>query len=172
MANANAPRGFVPYKIEAKTYRTREYDKTASAEIFKGDLLKRVADGTVERYEAGDAEPIVGVAANYSAATNTNKIAVYDDPEAEYVVETAGTFELVDRGFNCDIAAAAPGDADLGNSRQAADMATKAATVTLPLKILELANAINEQENEAGSANADIVVKINRHERAAGTAGI
>jgi hypothetical protein len=165
MANLNAPRGFVPYKKEGKCYKTREYDKTAATEIFKGDLLKRAAAGTVEPYVAGDAEPVVGVAANYSAAANTNKIAVYDDPEAEFVVETAGTFDLADRGLNADIAAAPSGDADLGFSGQAVDMATKAATATLPIKVLELANPINQEDNNAGEANADIVVKINRHER-------
>lgn len=165
MANINDPRGFSPYKKEGKCYKTREYDKTAAAEIFKGDLLKRVAAGTVERFVVGDAEPVVGVAANYSAGANTNKIAVYDDPEMEFVAETAGTFDLADRGLNADIAAAPSGDADLGFSGQAVDMATKAATATLPIKVLDLAPAINQEENSAGAVNADIIVKINRHER-------
>lgn len=175
MANLNAPRGLKPYQMEGKTVRSRNYAKTASEEIFKGDLLMRVPAGTVEQYVAGTALAagvIVGVAMHYSAAANTDPVAVMDDPEATYIAETTGTFDLVDIGLNADIGAAPAGDADLGRSAMVVDMATKAATVTLPLKIFGLAPAVNGEDNAAGAANADILVKINQTERAVGQVGI
>jgi len=51
------------------------------------------------------------------------------------------------------------------------DLATKAVTDTLPVKVMDLAPQINNNENSA-AINADLLVKVNSSERAAGTAGI
>jgi hypothetical protein len=166
MANINDPRGFIPYKKEGKLYKTRAYEKTAGELIYTGDLLKRVAAGTVSVYVVGDAEPIVGVAAHYSAAASTDPINVYDDPEMEFVCQIDATtaYAAADRGLNVDIKATPVPDTALNQSGQVIDMATKAATATLPLKVLDLAPAINQEENSE-AINADIIVKVNRSER-------
>jgi hypothetical protein len=166
MANINDPRGFIPYKKEGKLYKARAYDKTASAVIYRGDLLKRIAAGTISVYVVGDSEPIVGVAAHYSAAASTDPIHVYDDPEMEFICQVDATtaFALADRGLNVDILATPVPDTALNQSGQVIDMSTKATTATLPLKVLDLAPAINQEENSA-AINADIIVKVNRSER-------
>lgn len=165
MANTNAPRGLIPVRNAGKDIRTQPYEKTAAVEIFEGDLLKRVAAGTVQPYVAGDSEPIVGVAAHYAKAAAT-EINVYDDPEGIFRAQVDGTtaYAKADNGLNADSAAGTSGSATTLLSGQLVDMATKATTATLPLKVLDLADAINQEENSA-AINADILVKINRHEQ-------
>lgn len=172
MANIDKPRGFKLYQSEGKCLKTREYEKTAAAVINEGDLVMRVPAGTIEVYVAGTlpaAGIVVGVAAQSSSATDTDKIPVYDDAEASFVVQSADAYAVADNGLNVDIAAA-PVAVD-GRSGQEIDMATKATTATLPLKVIELAPRINQEENSAG-VNADIIVKLNSVERGAGQAGI
>ncbi len=174
MANLDAPRGLVLLQLEGKVVRTREYAKTAGQIIYKGDLVMRVPAGTVQAYVAGTAPAAgiaIGVAAHHSLAANTDKIAIIDDPEASYVMQTADAYAVADNGLNADIAAAPSANTSLNFSGQEVDMATKAATATLPLKLIELANEINGAENVAG-VNADVIVKINSVERGAGTVGI
>jgi len=170
MANIDDPRGFRPYQWEGKTYRSREYTKTAAQTIYEGDLLKRVAAGTVQVHVNGDTDPIVGVAAHYSPAADT-VMDVIDDPEVTYVAQCSGTFAAADAGSNADVAAAPSPDTDLNRSGQEVD-GTFATTATLPLKVFGLAPQINDEPNDAGAANADLLVKINQSERTAGVAGI
>ena len=169
MANIDAPRGLKLYQIEGKTARSRSYTKTAAVAIYKGALLKRVAAGTVQKHEDGDTDPIVGVAAAYAAAADS-EVFVYDDPEATFIIQSADAYAVADNGLNADIIDGTD-NASLLYSGQEIDMSSKATTATLPLKIIGLAPEINGQENAAGS-NADLLVKINAHERSAGVAGI
>jgi len=166
MANLDAPRGFIPYKNAGKTVRIGYYIKTAGEEVFQGDPVKRVAAGTVQTYAPGDTEPLIGIAARHSLAADTEELQVYDDPEQEFVVQTdTGTaFAAADIGLNADSEADHAGSATSGLSGQEIDMSTANTTATLPFKVLGLAPQINSLENAAG-VNADILVKINRHER-------
>jgi len=174
MANLDAPRGLRLLQLEGKVVRTREYAKTAGQIIYKGDLLMRVPAGTVQVYIAGTAAGAgipIGVATHHSLAAKTDPVSVTDDPEASYVIQTADAYAVADNGLNVDIAAAPSANTSLNFSGQEVAMATKAATATLPLKLIGLANEINGAENVAG-ANADVIVKINNVERGAGTTGI
>jgi len=169
MANLDTPRGFRLYQLEGKVVRAREYVKTAGQNVYEGALVKRVAAGTLQVAAPADSG-IVGVAAATSLATDPDVVMVFDDPEATFVAETTGVFAAGDEGVNVDIAAGTD-DTNLLRSGQIIDMATKATTANLPFKIIKLANPINQEENLAG-ANADVLVKLNNCERAAGTAGI
>lgn len=165
MANIDDPKGFIPYQQEGKVVRTRDYPVTTATTIYPGDPLKRVAAGTVEPYTNGDTEPVVGIAAQYSASGSDDDIAVYDDPEQTYRVQCADTFALADRGSNVDVDGSPSPDTSLLTSGYEISMATAATTATLPFKVLDLAPVINQEDNNAGEANADILVKINRSER-------
>lgn len=173
MANVDDPRGFRLYQKEGKTVRTRDYAKSAATEIFEGSLLKRVAGGTVEPAAAGDSAtlPIVGVAAHYSAAADTDPIAVIDDPEATFIAQATGTYADADNGLNADISVGTAGGPDSRRSGSEIDMGTKAATATLPFKIIERAPQINSADNDPGT-ETDLLVKLNQSERGAGTTGI
>lgn len=172
MANTSDPRGFLPYQNEGKVVRSRNYRKTASAVVYEGDLVKRVAAGTVETAGAGITAGIVGVAARTSLASD-DTVDVYDDPEGTFLCETDGSvaYAIADDGANVDIAAGTP-DTSLNRSGQIIDMSTKATTATLPFKIIGLPpQGINGVANGAG-VSATILVKLNNSERGAGTTGI
>lgn len=172
MANTDDPRGFIPVQNEGKVVRTRNYAKTASAVVYEGDLVKRVAAGTVETAGAGITAGIVGVAARTSLAADTT-VDVYDDPEGTFLCQTDAVvpYAVADNGLNADIAAGTP-DTSLNRSGQLIDMATADVTATLPFKIIGLPfQGINGAENGAG-VNATILVKLNNSERGAGTTGV
>lgn len=171
MANTNDPRGFLLYQGAGKVIRMREYAKTASAVLYPGDLLKRVAAGTVEVCGAGITAGIVGVCAAYSAAAET-VVQVYDDPDAVYQAQSDNVvaYAVADNGQNVDVAAGTP-DTSLQQSGMLVDMATKGVTATLPFKILGLAPGVNGDPNAAGT-NALLLVKINATEGHAGALGV
>jgi hypothetical protein len=171
MANTNKPRGFIPYTNNGKALRTTTYTKTASAVLYEGDLVKRVAAGTVEVCGAGVTAGIVGVAARYSPASETT-VEIYDDPGAIYLAQVDGTtaYAVADNGQNVDVAAGTP-DTTLNRSGMLIDMNTKNTTATLPFKVLGLANGINGDENAAG-VNALIKVQLNASEGKPGSTGI
>jgi len=176
MANINAPRGFKLYQLEGKVVRSREYAKTSGQDIYEGDLLMRIAAGTVSVYVAGTAPAagrVIGVAAASSLSTDADVVQVIDDPEATFICQCDATtaYAVADNGLNCDIAGSPSPDTDLSRSGQVLDLATKDVTDTLPVKVMELAPQINNNENSA-AINADLLVKVNSSERAAGTAGI
>jgi len=176
MANINAPRGFKLYQLEGKVVRSREYAKTSGQDIYEGDLLMRIPAGTVSVYVAGTAPAagrVIGVAAASSLSTDADVVQVIDDPEATFICQCDATtaYAVADNGLNCDIAGSPSPDTDLSRSGQVLDLATKDVTDTLPVKVMELAPQINNNENSA-AINADLLVKVNSSERAAGTAGI
>lgn len=171
MANTADPRGFILVKAGGKETQQNNYAKTASAVVYEGDLVKRVAAGTVEVCGAGVTAGIVGIAARTSLAADTT-VDVYDDPDAEFVCQSDATtaYAVAMNGLNTDIAAGTP-DTSLNRSGQVLDLNTAATTATLPIKVLGLAAGINGGENGAG-INALLRVKLNNTEAKAGTTGV
>jgi len=171
MANTNDPRGFLPYKAGGKEMIARPYAKTASAVLYPGDLVKRVAAGTVEVCGAGVTAGIVGVCAAYAAAADADAY-VFDDPAITYIGQCDGTtaYAVADNGQNVDVAAGTP-DTGLRTSGMLIDMNTKNTTATLPFKILGLAPGVNGGENAAG-VNALLILKLNAIEAKPGSTGV
>lgn len=165
MANANNPFGFALIKTEGKECRVKKYAKTTGAALFPGDAVKLVSAGTVSVAAAGDA--IVGIAAEYVASAGA-EIMVYDDPEAEFMVQCeGGAFAAADVGQNINIAANA-GDSTLKQSNHTVDIATLATTSTHQFKILGL---MDRGENAVGNY-AIVRVKPNSHQFKAGVTGV
>lgn len=170
MANVVGPFGFRLYQLEGKVVRTRNYAKTASQVVYEGALVKRVAAGTVEVSGAG-ITTVVGIAARTSLAADTT-VDVYDDPEATFIAQCDGTtaYAVADNGQNVDIAAGTD-NTTLARSGQVIDMATKATTAGLPLKIIGLAPTYNGVDNAAGTS-ANLLVVLNQSERGPGAVGV
>lgn len=164
MPNPNMPFGFEPIKTDGKENKVSYYEKEASA-IYRGDALHMTATGKVQVAAAG--EVICGIAAESKSAASTDKIAVYDDPDQEFMVQMSGVFAQTDVGLNADIVANAP-DTVLSHSKHELDTTTEAVTAALQFKILGLMpRGVN-----AMGANAIAVVKPNNHLKSAGVAGI
>lgn len=165
MANTNRPYGFIVADSEGKQFRARPYKKESGSAIFAGDVVKRNAAGTVEVATAGDV--IVGVAAEYKAATSTADILVYDDPECVFECMALGSFAQADV-FQIANIDATTGDTSLLTSKQSLALSTKGTEATKQFVILGL---VENQENVVGSY-ARIKVKPNLHFLKAGVAGL
>ncbi len=167
---------------------------TDASVVMVGDLVKLAGDGrtptgvpTITRAVAGDA--VVGVVVgiplsgqgdvngvpdvsnlnvfNYRRANTAQYVMVVDDPMAEFVAQAsaAGSFTTADIGLNVNFRATA-GNTTTGTSGMDIDMATKATTATLPLKIIGYQYRM---DNAIGDAFIDLRVKINNHQYASGT---
>lgn len=165
MANPNKPFGFEVIKTDGKEAKVSYFVKKTGSAIYPGDCVKLASTGDVEVAAAGDV--ICGVAAEYKAATSTDKIAVYADPELEFMVQTTGSYAAADVGLNADLSAGTA-DSTLKKSGMAIDTTTQATTATLQFKILGL---LEKGENAVGNY-AIIRVKPNNHAFKAGVAGV
>lgn len=147
MANTNAPFGLAPHKGEGCEHRVRYYKKTAAGNIYLGDAVKMVAAGTVEVAAAGDV--IIGVAAETKLANEaTGKIAVFDDPNAEFIAQITGAWaDPADIGQCYNIVANAA-DTSLKRSKHELDYSSGGVTATLQFKVLGL---LDRGSNAAGS---------------------
>jgi len=82
MANADKPAGFkVGYTKHGGPARMSRYHTSGTLPIYAGDIVVNNAAGRVQSLVASsDADPVVGVAATYTASTDTaTEVFVYDD---------------------------------------------------------------------------------------------
>jgi hypothetical protein len=109
--------------------------------------------------------------AGYGAASTAYYVLVDDDPDTLFEIQedaVGGALAITDVGLNADFIVAA-GNAYTKRSGVMLDTSTKATTAGLPLKIIGVTPRPN---NEVGSANSKVLVKINLHTEAHGAAGI
>lgn len=171
MANLDKPHGFRPV---AGPYREREYEKDASATaVGGGDIVVQEADGYIARAAASFTKA-VGVALTPSPASTAGKVLVSDHPETIFEGQTDGSSggggadlnAQAAIGLNANIVDGTPVN---GHSIQEIDQDSGATTSTLPIKILRLYKAVN---NEFGDFNR-LEFTINNHlYGSAGTDGI
>lgn len=165
MANADVPMGLVPYTADGKQYRIRRYPKKSGNAIYKYDAVKADAAGTVD--VATNTGALLGVAMEYKAATDTSDIAIMDDPEAVFMIQTAGAIAATGVFQNAKLVATA-GDAATGLSAMELDSSDHDTTSTLQLRIL---GKVPKENNDYGSF-VDLLVQINNHQLRAGTTGV
>jgi hypothetical protein len=158
MANTDNPFGLIPFKTEGKEHRVRYWKKTAASTIYRGDVLTLAAAGTAGVAAAGN--PVLGVAAEHKAANeSTGLIAVYDDPDAEFICQIDGAWSDPDDIGQCYNILANAGDATRKQSNHELDYSTGDVTATLQFKVLGL---LARGTNAAGS-NAIVRVKPQSH---------
>ena len=162
MANKDIVDGAKPY---GPVLRIRPYK--AESAVYPGDLVKQNANGTVEQCAATNAS--IGVAMTYAAAAAD--VLVADHPDQEFVMQAddATINEQADLGLNYDITVAAA-NTTYRRSGMEVDASTQNTTATLPIKVLRLLPAV---DNEFG-ANCKVICKINNHQLGShtGTAGV
>lgn len=171
-----------PQNARISEYFVPATDGTA---IFLGDAVKSggTADSntgrpTVAQAAAGDTirgvvvgiNPIKGVAVgsenlnrNYRPASTAMYLLVCDDPDAVFEIQedaVGGTLALTAVGENADLIVGS-GSTGTGLSGMQLDTSTHATTNTLALRILGFAERV---DNTPASANAKVLVKINKHE--------
>ena len=154
---------------------------TYGTAIFNGDFVKLVASGTIE-LDAGTATlASVGVfmGCSYTDPTSgqktfsdqwpasnaaTDAVAyVLDDPNVVFQMQADEAMNTTDRGLNCDVIQTA-GSTSIGKSRNAIDGDSCAATLTLPLRIIDWVDgpkSLAPAGTTASDAYPDVIVKFN-----------
>lgn len=179
------------YTGQANVYFVPASDATV---IMAGDLVKLSGDArsptgvpTVTRHAAGATEAAVGVVVGilftgvgdmanvppvtdintpvYRRASTDRYLLVADDPGLVFEAQATGTLATADIGLNAAPSAAA-GSTVTGNSGFSVDLSTKAATATLPLKIVGFPQ---RPDNNIGDAFVNVYVRINNHQLNSGT---
>lgn len=170
MANVDNAIGFEPIDhLCGGEIRAHEYTMTASTTVYKGDLLKIVAAGTVEPGAADIGTAAIGVAAEYkvSAATGTYKILVYDDPYIIFRVQadsgTAVAATAVGATANHVAGSGSATTKMSGHELDSSDIGTGA-----QLKILGKV----ETSDNTWAEHVDLRVIFNEHHYKAAVAGV
>ena len=187
MANKDAAFGLRPIGKVGQNRDNQglsEYDIAASASaIYFNDPVEILSTGTIGVAAASDAllGSLGGVFftdastskptfANHLDASNTAtdiKGFVSDDPYERFEVQADGATAAADVGLNADIVYAAGSSPDYVSKVELQTSDQK--TGTAQLRILGISKDIDN--NEAGSANVNLVVLINEHQLK-GTTGV
>jgi hypothetical protein len=134
----------------------------AESAVYRGDFVKKNANGTVEQAAASDA--LLGVAMHYAGAGA--EVLVADHPDQLFVIQADdSTIDAqTDIGLNYDIVVAAA-NSSYKRSGMELDASTQATTATLPLKLIRIDRAV---DNALG-ANVKCIVRINNHQNGSST---
>lgn len=172
MANADTRKGFWPYRhLNGGEIRSSTKIVTTGQTIYRGDLVKIVAAGTVEEADANDGLVVIGVAAEYASDSDSAggvEILVYDDPNIIFGVQmddigTVTTAADVGQTANHLVTAGNSTTLMSGHELDMSDIGTGA-----QLKIVELIPEVNN----AWGINCDVAVLINEHFYKAAVAGV
>jgi len=157
MANADLVVGAQP---AGRGYQANVYK--AESVIYKGDFVKKNANGTVARAAASNA--LLGVAMSDAAAAGDCLVADHPDQLFRIQADDATIDAQTDIGLNYNIVV---GTASTAYKRSAMELDgdTGATDSTLPLKLMRIEAA---PDNALG-ANVKCIVRINNHQNAGGT---
>lgn len=178
MANKDHPHGLVPVMSRMKdTPRMTQYFANVTTAIFRNDPLILQANGRVASMTTNTSANIIGVAASYNAALTTpaKEIAVYDDPDTIFEIQSDGTTDPTLATARGQIGGTAAltlttGDVNSGQGEMELDYSSIGTTATaLPLKIVGLYDIVG---NDPALKNGRYLVMLNKHIQAKGVAGI
>jgi len=165
----DAPFGAMPY---GGVMRIGAYHKDASASaIYPGDFVIYEVDGAIAA-AASDSTQIIGVAAEYSAASTAKAdFLVYDHPDQLFMIQddsdtthmaatevAANTFLITTTGDTTTLRSKHEIDSSLVNT-----------TATMPVKIVELHPIEDGSYAAAAGSPRKWIVKINSHVLGGGT---
>jgi hypothetical protein len=163
MANTDNPRGFWPVRhLCGGEIRTNSYTLTTGATVYKGDVVKAVAAGTIEAAAADIGEAAIGIAAEYkadAASAGGISVQVYDDPWIVFGVQMddAGTVSTSADVFNTANHLAGSGSSTTKLSGHELDMSD--INTGAQFKLLGLVS----DPNNSWGANCDVEVIFNEH---------
>ena len=181
-----------PYNGQANLY----FLPAANADVVMvGDVVKLAGDArsptgapTIARHAGGATEAAVGVVVGiafegvgdvqnmppvtdlntpvYRRASTDRYVYVADHPDLVFEAQTSGaTLATADVGLNAEVDVTA-GSTTSGASGMTIDLSTKAATATLPLKVIGFPN---RPDNLIGDTYTRAYVVINNHQYKGGT---
>lgn len=160
MANVDFPRGLWPIRLlnGGCDFTANTYVMTTGQTIYRGDIVKVVAGGTITVAAATDGALAVGVAAEYvddSASAGGKTIRVYDNPSIVFGIQSDGT-PAQTNVFDCaDPTTYAAGS----NGVSITELSSTMGSAQAQFKILGL---VKDPQNSFG-AHADLEVIFNEH---------
>jgi hypothetical protein len=191
MATTAAPYGMRPVSLIggqpfAGSTRQIKIASGYAANIFFGDVVKLVAAGVVEKDTGTTAATPVGIFMgcsytdpnlNYKLFSQywpTGTVAsdavayVCDDPDAVFQIQSDEAVAQTALGANAAIVQTA-GSTSVGNSKNALDGSSVAATSTLPLRIIGF---VDGPTSTVGDTYTDVLVKWNAGHQYGNTTGV
>tara|TARA_R100000306_G_C4318502_1_gene113860 strand:+ start:106 stop:681 length:576 start_codon:yes stop_codon:yes gene_type:complete len=152
--------------------------------IFQGDLVTPVAAGGIERHTANTTNAVVGVFngvfytdpttakptwKNYypGSITASDIIAtVLDDPDLVSTIDSDGAFAAADIFKNFSVTNVT-GNTNTGTSKVQLDYSVSGTASTFVIQAIDISQ--NVDNSDAGSANVNVLVRINNHFYRSGT---
>ena len=154
--------------------------------IFQGDLVIPVTAGNIERHTAGNNTPVVGVFNGVFYNDPTTQKPTYknfypggitptqgditafvvDDPDAVFLMDADATFARADLFRNYSVTNAT-GVTQTGISSVQLDVSASGTATTFAVQAIDISQ--DPENSDTGSANANILVRINNHFYRSGT---
>ena len=146
--------------------------------IFQGDLVVAVNDGTIARHTANTSNPVIGVFNGVFYTDPTTQKPTYknyypgsivasdivgnviDDPNVVYKIDSDGAFAVADIFKNFSVTNVT-GNTQTGISKVQLDYSVSGVASTFVVQAIDISQ--DPDNDEAGSANGDILVRINNH---------
>ena len=169
MANTDRPMGFRPLRhLSGGEIRAEEYIATTSQNIYKGDVVKLVAGGTVEECDAADGVLAMGIAAETVVSASAGAtIRVYNDPMIVFGVQTTDsiTTAATDIGATGDHLATTGNTVTLQSKHELNTLGTN-----LQFRIVGLVKQVNNAWGEF--SEVEVVFNEHQHKDGSGVASV
>ena len=189
MANVSEKFGLRPYRKLDGTPLVGAQNRYTIASgyataIYQGDLVIPVAAGNIERHTAGNSTPVVGVFngvfytdpttqkptyKNFypgSIAASDITAFVVDDPDAVFLMDADEAFTRANLFANYSVTNTT-GVTQTGISKVQLDVSATGTAATFVVQAIDISQ--DPDNSDTGSANANILVRINNHFFRSGT---
>tara|TARA_R100001369_G_scaffold2956_4_gene9645 strand:+ start:8536 stop:9114 length:579 start_codon:yes stop_codon:yes gene_type:complete len=146
--------------------------------IFQGDLVEPLTTGNIQKHGANTSDAVVGVFngcfytdpttqkptySNFypgSVAASDITAFIVDDPDAVFLMDADATFARADLFKNYSVTNTT-GVTQTGISKAQLDVSASGTTATFVVQAIDISQ--DPENSDTGSANANILVRINNH---------
>ena len=189
MANVSEKFGLRPYRKLDGTPLVGAQNRYSIASnhttaIFQGDLVIPLTAGTIDRHTANNSTAVLGVfngcfytdpttqkptfRNSYPGAIVASDITAFvvDDPDAVFLMNADDTFAQADlfRNYSVDTGS---GNTTTGISEVQLDVSVSGTNASFIIQAIDISQ--DPDNSDTGSANANILVRINKHFYRSGT---
>ena len=183
MANVSEKFGLRPYRKLDGTPLVGAQNRYTIASgyataIYQGDLVEPLTSGNIQKHGANTSDAVVGVFngcfytdpttqkptyANYypgGIAASDITAFVVDDPDAVFLVDADAAFTRADLFKNYSVTNTT-GVTQTGISKAQLDVSVSGITATFAVQAIDISQ--DPDNSDTGSANANVLVRINNH---------
>ena len=189
MANVSEKFGLRPYrKLDGTPLVGAQNRYTIASNyataIYQGDLVQPTAAGNIERHTAGNSTPVVGVFNGVFYTDPTTQKPTYknfypgsivasditafvvDDPDAVFLMDADEAFTRANLFANYSVSNTT-GVTQTGISKVQLDVSATGTAATFVVQAIDISQ--DPENSDTGSANANVLVRINNHFFRSGT---